>query len=56
LFSNNAGHYSHSKVNEAQRNRLFIDTAETIMPQEGTKYCLLRKQVNQDQKSEENDS
>jgi len=51
LFGNKAGHSSRSKLDEEQRNRLFIDTAETIMAQEGSKYYLLRRQV-EDQKSE----
>jgi hypothetical protein len=56
LFCNKAGHYSQSKLGEEQRNRLFIDTAETIMAQEGSKYYLLRRQVDQDQKSESSTS
>ena len=56
LFGNKAGHYSRSKLGEEQRNRLFIDTAETIMAQEGSKYYLLRRQVDQDQKSESSTS
>lgn len=52
LFSNKAGNYSLSKMSEEQRNRLFINTSETIMAQEGSKYYLLRRQVDEDQKPE----
>ena len=49
LFCNKAGDYFNPNLTVEQRNKLFIDTAETIMAQEGSKYYLLRRQINQAQ-------
>lgn len=49
MFCNKAGDDLNPNLTVEQRNKLFIDTAETIMAQEGSKYYLLRRQINQAQ-------
>ena len=47
LYMLKAGDYSESSLTDEKRNKLFVERAEGIMSNEGTKYISLRQQKSE---------